>query len=213
MTDTVSAVTEATKAETFNFAEAVLDRDYPEITVPVYLNEKKVRELVELMREREPLEIKAAKSQTPPVEIAKRLGQIETRVEEITEELKKEEYLVSLRGIAPEDHNDLIAKANEKFPIDYTEAPNPITGATVKTEVENEDRDDYLVSLVRQAHLVSVTAPNGAVDSDFKGEENVAKVQKTFARLPFIARYKIDEAIREATIQVDFYREIVDEVF
>lgn len=213
MTDAIELATEATKPETFNFAEAILDRNYPEIKVPVYLDEKRVQVLVDLMRERGPLEEKAARSNKPPVEVAKRLGEIEELVNTITEELKASEYTVEIKGIAPEDHEDLILKARESFPVEYIEKPNPITGATVKTEVENEQRDDYLAALIRQAHLVSVTAPNGAVDADFKGDENIAKVKKTFARLPWIARYKIDEAIKEATIAVDFYREIADEVF
>lgn len=213
MTDAKTLAEEATKPEVFNFAEAVLDRNYPEIEVPVYLDEKKVQSLVELLRERMELEIRAAKSAKPPVEVANRMSEIQTDIESLTEDLKASEYIVKIKGIAPEDHQKLDELANEKFPPVFEESTNPITGAPTKTEVENEERDNYFVATMRQAHLVSVTAPNGAVDDDFQGEENIAKVQKTFARLPYIARFKIDEAIKEATISVDFYREIANEVF
>jgi len=215
MTDAATKTVEALTPETFDFAQAVLDRDYPEIQVPVYLNEKKVQQLIDLLRERQELEIRASKTggTKAPVDLAKRLGEIEKEHEKLTKELKAEEYIVSLKGIAPEDHDALHEAAKEIFPEEYTESTNPITGATIKTVIDSDERDEYLVATIRQAHLVSVTAPNGAVDADFKGEANIAKVKRTFARLPYIARFKIDEAIKEANIAVDFYRELADEVF
>ncbi len=37
------AAVEATQPAVFNFAEAILDRSYPEFEVPIYLDEKKVQ--------------------------------------------------------------------------------------------------------------------------------------------------------------------------
>jgi hypothetical protein len=87
---------------------------------------------------------------------------------------------------------------------------NPITGQPIKTPIDNEDRDELITMLYRQAHLVSITSPKGEVDEDFV---DIEKVRVMFARLPFVARAKVDQAIQKATIAVDFYRELTDEVF
>jgi len=211
MTDPKAAVAAITTPETFNFAAAVLDRSYARITVPVYLNERSIQSLVEIYKEREELENKIAKIGTNvPVEYATKLNDLTELYDLTRDELKSQEYSVVITGISPEEQLQLEEQSYETYPREYEETVNPLTGGRVKTEITNDEWSTHFTALLRQAHLVSVTAPNGAVDSDFT---DLDKVKVTFARLPIMARAKVDEAINASTIQVDFYRELVDEVF
>lgn len=211
MTDAKAAAEAATTKETFNFVEAVLDRSYPEFKVPVYINEALIQSFIEAKREVAALELSIARSKTKPgVEVADALGEAQDRVDKINDQLAKEQYTFTIRGIAPEDSIKLEEKAFELQPVTYEDSVHPISGATIKTEVPNKHRDETHATLIRQAHLVSIEAPNGAIDTDFADLE---KVRVLWARLPALARTKVDEAINESTISVDFYREIVTEVF
>lgn len=213
MTETAKAAAEAaTTPTTFNFAEAVLDRSYPTIEVPVYLNEKSIQRWINAVREQSNLEIRLANTNKDKhtVEQADKLAKTDEEITALAEELRGERYIVTIRGISPEKQQDLEDKSFEEFPRVFEDAVHPISGAVIKTEQESPERQAYFATLLRQAHLVSVTAPNGATDTDFADLE---KVRVTWANLPLLARAKVDEAINESTITVDFYREIADEVF
>lgn len=200
----------ATTRERFKFAEAVSDRAYPEIQVPVYLDEAKTQQLVTLTKEIEALDKRIARAgANRAVELVDRVGELVERKDALIDELKSEAYVVTIKGISSERTNELNKISEEAFPIEYEEATSPITGAVTHTPKESPERDAYFVNLIRQAHLKSIVAPDGAVDDEFTVEE----VAATWARLPLVARVKVDEAINEASVSVDFYRELVDEVF
>lgn len=211
MADPKALAEAATAPETFDFAATVLGRSYPEIDVPVYLDEATAQKMLALHKERD--EVRAlivALGENAGLDEANRLDAIEKKYEKYVERLKNDRYIVKIKGISPERALELEEKAYEEFPIEYEETTSPITGAVTRTEKPNDKRDQYHSTLIRQAHLVSVTAPNGAVDTDFS---DPAKVQRVILNLPLVARAKVDEAINEATIAVDYYTELVDEVF
>lgn len=210
MTDPKKAAEDALTPTTFNFAEAVLDRSYPEFRVPVYLNESAVQRLIEVKKELLTLEGRIAKTTNPGLDAAEKLEKLQKIYEDTVDELKNQEYIVTIRGIAPEEFVRLEELTYELYPREFEESVSPVTGQVTRTEIENEDRDLEFATLYRQAHLVSVEDSNGAVDSDWSEKE---KVRATFARLPHVSRTKIDEAIKACTIAVDFYRELADEVF
>jgi len=200
----------ATTPETFDFAAAVLDRSYPEVDVPVYLDERKVQRMLALDKERQELETKISRASNPGVEQAEALDAMTTEYDEIVDSLRGERYLVRIKGISPERTMELEDAAFEQFPKEFEDTTHPMTGAVIRTEVENDKRGELFATLLRQAHIISVTAPNGAVDTNFS---DIEKVKATWARLPLVARAKIDQAINESTIAVDYYRQLVDEVF
>lgn len=206
----VDAATAAVAPDTFDFAAAIMDRSYPEFEVPVYLDEKLVQHLLRVEEDREELYTTIANSKEPSVEQAQRLEEIEEEFEAVREQLRAQKYTVQIRGISPEAVDILDKQAQEEYPKQFEETTHAMTGATVRTEIPEPKREELLSTLLRQAHLVSVTAPNGAVDRDFS---DIEKVKAMFARLPLVARVKIDQAINESTIAVDFYRELTDEVF
>jgi len=200
----------ATTPETFDFAAAVLDRSYPEDDVAVYLDEKRIKRLLEVEAERDALEVRIAKSKKPGIDWANKLDELTKEYDALVDSLRSQRYTVKIKGISPEDSIELEEKAYEAFPREYEEVPHTVTGHLVKTEKPSDKRDEHFAALIRQAHIVSITAPNGAVDTNFS---DVEKVKAVWQRLPLVARAKLDQAINEATITVDFYRELVDEVF
>jgi hypothetical protein len=206
----VALAVAATTPETFDFAAAVLDRSYPEVDVPVYLDERRVQRMLAIERDIKELENKISRTDNPGVEQAEQLDALTTEYDEIVDALRSQRYLVRIKGISPERTIELENATFEAFPKEFENTTHPMTGATIRTEVENDARGELFATLLRQAHIVSVTAPNGAVDDNF---EDVEKVKATWSRLPLVARAKIDQAINESTIAVDYYRALVDEVF
>jgi hypothetical protein len=206
----VASAAAATTPETFDFAAAVLDRSYPEVDVPVYLDEKKVQRMLAIDKERKELEIRISRTANPGVDQANQLDALSTEYDELVDALRSKRYLVRIKGISPERTIELEKETFEAFPKEFEETTHPLSGAIVKTEKESEERGELFAVLLRQAHIISVTAPNGAVDTNF---DDIEKVKATWARLPLVARAKIDQAINESTIAVDYYRELVDEVF
>lgn len=195
----------------FSFAQAVLDRAYPSVKVPVYLDEATSKELADLIVERAELEDRVARAGTGPLaaENAAKLEAMQGKIDVVRQRLREEEYVVTVQGISTERVEQLQKQAEEAFPTEYEESVSPITGATTRTEKTNEEKTKYLTTLLRHAHIVSITAPDGAVSDPMTVEEMAA----TWARLPLVARAKIDEAINATSVSVDFYRELVDEVF
>ena len=206
----------ATAPETFDFVAAVTDRDYPEVDVPIYLNEKAIRRLLDLQKQRDELLTRAAiltkrpEEDAAPNDLADDLELLDLEIDELTDSIKGDKFTMHIRGISPEKAIEIEDAALEAFPEEFEEVQHPLTGATVKTPIPNQDRNILQTALYRQAHIVSVTAANGAVDADFA---DVEKVKSLFLRLPALARVKVDEGIALATIATDFYRELADEVF
>ena len=200
----------AASQEVFDFAAAVQNRSYPEIVVPIYIDERTVQAMLDAERERNELEVQIANSPNPTVEQADRLTELDEIYSEAVKALREQKYEVRIKGISPEKAVEIEDFVFERFPREYEDETNHLTGVTKKVEIPCDERDAVFTTLLRQAHLVSVTAPNGAIDSDFENEE---KVRLTWARMPFVARTKVDQAIGEVTIAVDYYLNLVDEVF
>jgi hypothetical protein len=204
----------AIKRERFSFADAVQDRGYPEVDVPIYLDEAAAHEYVSLQRERAPLEAKmiaasAQKRETEATRVAEELAKIEERIDAIREELVKSQITVKIKGVAPWRMDALQKDAFEKFPQEYTETVSPITGAKTKEEVPCPERELYFANCVRHAHIVSVTAPDGAVDDNFTVED----IAGIWSHLPIVARVKIEDALNDTVVATDYYAELVNPVF
>lgn len=200
----------ATERKVFNFAQTVLDRSYPEIDVKIYLDEAKTQRLVDHITQISEMDARIVNSNgRAPKELGERMAELVAAKDALVEELNESAYTVRIKGISTEKREELLKEAVSKFPIEYEESTSPITGAVTRKEKDSDERDAYFVNLLRHAHLKSITAPDGAVDDDFTVED----VAATWRRLPLVARSKIDDAINKSTVTVDFYREIVDEVF
>lgn len=201
----------AAKRETFSFVDAVNDRAYPETDVAVLLNERGAQRIVEIRKELEALDFDIAREKNAAVQdgFSKEKDKLVEELDALVTQLRAETYTVKVRGISTERVEELQKQALEAFPIEYDESTSPITGATVKTEIPNDKRGRYFTTLVRHAHIVSITAPDGAVAEDM----GIEQLGDTWAKLPIAARDRIDQAINDCTLATDYYLDLVDEVF
>lgn len=211
MSDPKSAVEAVTKQESFSFLSAVLDRGYPEQDVKIYLDEKKAAKLVELAEEIAVYDQRLAGGGKGKAmdDMLEKLTALTARRDELVEELKGEAFTVHIKGISPERMEQLQKDAKAQFPDEVEEAVSPITGATTRTSHPHPEYERYYSMLLRAEHIQGITSPSGAVDY-INDPETCGKV---WANLPLVARAKIDQAINDATLAVDYYRELVDEVF
>jgi hypothetical protein len=209
-----TAAESAVARERFNFALAVQDRAYPEIQVPIYLDEAAAREYISLSQQREAIEAKIIKATAQGAgkvaePLAEEAARLEERIDAIRARLEDSGLVVTVRGISGECVEELRLAAYEAFPVEHEEHVSPITGVTTKTEKPQPKRDEYFATLSRHAHIVKVVAPDGAVDDGFSVDEFAA----TWVKLPIVARVKLDEAINETVVAVDYYKELVNPVF
>lgn len=211
MTNPAELAQSATQRGTFSFAQAVQDRNYPEVDVPVYLDEKLVQRLVDLNAELAEIDFDSSAMDRVPVEVADKYNAARDARDEVLDALRASKYTVHVKGISPERTEELENQSYEIVPKDIEETINPITGQIVKIERPSEDRDAVFSSLLRLEHIQWIEDPAGNRDDSIVN--NLEALAATWKRLPLVARVKIDEAITDTTIAVDFYRDLVDEVF
>lgn len=204
-------VSAATTEQTFDFAQAVMDRAYPEFDVQILLDEDHAAQYIEKRDQIEPLDIAIAKAADPKRKKALIAEQqkIVAEVDELHGEMRKQMYTVHIKGISTERVEEIQNEALEQFPIEHEESVSPITGATNRVEIPSEKRERYFTTLLRHAHVVSITSPSGARSRALTVDEFGA----SWARMPLAARNQIDRAINKASMTVDYYRDVVDEVF
>lgn len=214
-TELEALASESVSKGKFKFIQAVTDRDYPEIDVPIYLNDHKALQLIESTREMVALDNTVSNlGDKAPESMLDKLAKASETHDALVDELRAEAYIVKIKGVSPETLVEIEDRVFAEFPQEFEEIASPIPNApAIKREVENPKRDELHATLIRQAHLVSVTAPDGAVDDDFEGPENEEMVRATWLRIPPVARIKIDQAINDSKVAVDYYRELADEVF
>lgn len=211
MTNPAELAQSATERGTFSFAQAVQDRNYPEIKVPVYLDEQLVQRLIELDAEIAVIDFDSSAMNQVPVEVADKYNAARDERDEVVEKLRATQYTVLIKGISPERQEILEAKSYELVPKEYEDAINPITGQPLKVERPSTERDAVFSSLLRLEHIQWIEDANGNRDDSIVNDLDA--LAATWKRLPLVARVKVDEAITDSTIAVDFYRDLVDEVF
>lgn len=194
---------------TFSFIDAVSNRGYPEIEVPIYLDESKAAQLINLNNE---IYLADQQSSKSTVKIQSKADKFENLIkerDELVEELRANKYVVTIRGIDSDAYDKIEKASEEAFPIEYIETQSPITGATIKTQVDSLPRTEWMLNHIRHAHIKSIADPSGAVDSGFP----VDAMEVIWAKLPIQAKAHIDEAIEQSQMDVNYYVQLVDEAF
>lgn len=200
----------AIERKSFNFAATVQDRAYPEVKVPIYLDEDEALQLIEIGEQLNQLDVDIARAKGDrKIALVGKQVELVKRRDALAEKLRGEAYTVTVRGISTEAIEALQEQADAAFPTEVEEVVSPITGATSKVEKPNPKQERYFTSLLRHAHIVSIVDPSGAVADPMTVDELAA----TWSRMPVAARVRIDQAINKCSIAADIYRELVDEVF
>lgn len=203
--------TEPLKRKNFNFAEMIRDRTFPEITVPVYLDEALALRLAELAEEEAVIDHKVLLQGEKGMSDAQRdaLARIEEERESVLARMEPSKYTAVIRGFSYDDQNTLRNKAFEQFSVEYRETKNELTGTITREEIESEERVDYFNDLLWNKALVRLVAPDGAVADPMSVEET-----RVFRRnVPHATRLYIDKAVDKVQMATDWYKGLADEVF
>lgn len=208
---TVDEVVAAAKQPgTFNIVNVLQERSYPSVTVDVYLDETVAFKASQLQEHISELEKSASRKKAGALEIANR--EIETereKLKEVIESISDSKYTFTVTGISEGKREEMLNLAIAKFPVEYDETTNPITGEVKRVEKEDERRDRLFTDLLWREQITKITAPNGDIQENLSIEDIIAMR----GALPIIAFGKINEAIEKVRIASSVFLMSVDEDF
>lgn len=160
--------------KTFDLIGVLSGRDYPELEVPVYFNEKLGFEIHQLQKKIAEAEVRGD---------SKTLGALDSERDNLVEQAESEKFVVTLQGIPEKVYRSIIEKVNEDFPNE-----TDILGR----EKSNPKGDAAFTRSLWQAYIRTVTAPDGR--QSHVGE---AEVDALIANAPAVAQEAITRGISE----------------
>lgn len=155
--------------ETFDLAEVLAGRGYPEKEVSVYFDEQvgyAIHEFRQRMRLLESDEYASA----------------EKELAALVESLNDQRYTFTLRGVPMQVQSDIFKRAKAQF------EPKKKSGT-----IDNDEVVEHYTNLLWAAYIVKITSPSGAVQTS-PGEDAVALIR---AKAPAAAIAAIQEGISE----------------
>lgn len=160
--------------KTFDLIGVLSGRDYPELEVPVYFNEKLGFEIHQIQKKIAEAEARGD-SET--------LESLDVERDTLVKQAESEKYVVTLQGIPEKVYRSIIDQVNEEHPNETDllgrEKPNP-------------KGDALFTKKLWQAYIRTVTAPDGA--QNHIGE---AEVDALIASAPAVAQEAITKGISE----------------
>ena len=118
-------VEEAKAPGTFSIIDAITDRAYPKIDVPVYLNEQIAYEASLLNDKLKDLQKKSL-SDSVSAEIEK----VEGELAKLTDQLEESRYIFTIQGISEGQRQDALDECHEEYPIEYIDGTGLSIGKT-----------------------------------------------------------------------------------
>lgn len=171
-------MTDAPSISTFDIAQVLMGRGYPETEVPFYIDEWTA---VEIARKESKL------AELALADDSAGYNALLAEVTELKKALRSQQFTYHLRAVPNKVRQDILKKAFEKYP----KKSNPF--GMVGDIDENEDRDALYTNLLWEAMTVKIVAPDGNVQ--------VSPSYETIERFrdyaPVAALTKIDNAIQE----------------
>jgi hypothetical protein len=197
----------------FNIVDAVRNRAYPVDQVEVFIDEGVAYRAAELdgaiSKISESLDKKKDLVKKEIDEITKRRDEIFDEKEKLVQEMGGTRYVFHVTGISEGARQDLFDKAVEKYPIKQEKNRNPFTGELEKTEVEDINRDRFFTSLLWQAHISKIVAPDGSEQDGITLDE-ATELRRS---LPLASITKITEAIEKMRAATAIFMMSVNEDF
>lgn len=212
MSDIEEIVEKARKPGTFNIVDVVKGRSYPTDTVDVFIDENVAFQASELdaaiVKISETMDKKNLDKKTLDGFLKKR-EEILDRKEKLVEEMGGTRYVFHLTGVSEGKRQDLYDKAVEKYAVEYEKNRNAFTGEAEKVELENVERDRYFTSLLWEASVVKIVAPDGDEQTSINYEEAL-ELRRS---LPLASASAITEAIEKMRAATAIFMVSVNEDF
>lgn len=206
----IDMVEDSVKPGKFSILSALKDRAYPKTDVSVYIDENDsyaaaiVQEKIKEIEERD-IDSGFNLSDEDKAELESLIA----KRDELVKKIDEGKYVFKITGISEGLREDLYKRSLESYPIEYEETKNPFTGEAVKTEKENAERDSMLTALLWEAHIESITAPDGSVQSEITD----ADIDAMRRSLPLASISKVTESIEKLRIATAMFMLKVDEDF
>lgn len=188
---------EQSKPGTFSFLDRLNGRNYPTEDVEIYLDEAAGHRIQKLQLDR----IACTDPEQALV--------IDEQIQHWREKARESRYVMHLEGISTEDYDATVDMAQAEYPIEWRESRNPLTMATERIPVENEDRDQLFRTHLWSKFIRSVEDSSGNVDANITPEF----VAVVLGQAPLVAQGKIHEAIQELRMVTNWMDDIQGEDF
>lgn len=197
--DKVQEVTEAAmKPGTFSIVDAIKERAYPSDDIAVYMDEASSYKAAELSKKLESLD-----------STTKEYIDTQKQLDKVIEVIEKSKYVFTITGISEGKREELYELALKKFPMEYKEDKNILTGETKKVEIENAERDSLFTTLLWSAYIRKITNPEGAVQENLSPED-ADELRKS---LPIAVNGIINSSIQNMRAATALFMYKVDEDF
>lgn len=191
-------VEEAKKPGKFNIVDVLKERAYPTDSVNIYVDEDTAYKAAELSEE-----LKKTS------ELDEKYAGISESLDALMDTLSESKYVVTITGISEGKRDELYELAVNKYPLEYKENKNVLTGESTREEIENQERDELFTNLLWSAYITKIVAPNGA-EQDGIAPEDAEEMRKS---LPIAANSIINAAIQNMRAATAVFMYKVDEDF
>ena len=196
-------VAEAKAPGTFSILNVLQDRAYPREEVVVYLDEQSAYEASQLQERIDEL------SRLKSLDIQVDIDVLIAKRDEAVAKLESNKYIFSIIGISEGLRDDLMTEAAEKFPLEYLENKNPLTGEIKREEKENKDRDRLFTNLLWHSQIEKITSADNAIQDkvtidDVEALRRELPIAATGAITQSIERLRVSTAVFMMTVNEDF---------
>ena len=197
------AVAEAKAPGTFNILNVLEERAYPRENVIVYLDEQSAYEASQLQERIDEL------SKSKSLDVQADIDVLVAERDEVIAKLESQKYVFSIVGISEGLRDDIMGEAAEKFPLEYVENKNPLTGELKLEEKENKDRDRLFTNLLWHNQIEKITSPDGSVQD----KVTIKDVEALRRQLPIAAIGAISQSIERLRVSTAVFMMQVNEDF
>ncbi len=208
----IEAVEQAKKPGKFKILDVLQDRGYPTEQVEVFLDEAvayAASDLDDAIKELDRQLDREAGNNDAVDDLMKRRDEVLDRKEKLVEEMGGARYVFHLMGISEGKRQDLYDRAVGQFPIEYERDRNAFTGESDKKEIDNQERDRFFTTLLWEAHVTKIVAPDGSVQEGINFDEAL-ELRRV---LPLAATGAITEGIEKMRTATALFMMSVNEDF
>lgn len=192
----------------FNIVDVLNNRGYPKDDVEVILDDNIVYDAAILNENIKDLDRKLD-SDPSNNDLSKARDALIEKRDALVAQLASMKYVFTIKGISEGEREKMLNEIQEKFPTEYEETTNPLTGKVTREEIDNPQRNRLYSLKLWSAHIDKITAPDGSVQQSLS-EDDVNSLQKL---LPIAATAKISESIERLRVAAAMFILGTDEDF
>lgn len=197
------AVADAKAPGTFSILNVLEERAYPREDVVVFLDEQSAYAAAQLQERIDEL------GKSKSLDIQADIDALIVERDKLVEKLESQKYVFTIIGISEGLREDLMLEAAEKFPLEYSENKNPLTGEVKREEIENKERDRLFTNLLWHSQIEKIIATDGSMQDNV----TIKDVEALRRQLPIAAIGAITQSIERLRVSTAVFMMSVNEDF